>query len=145
MAHQERHHKLIDVTDVFARAIMDRKAWTVDRVARILDALLLAVPDAEVDWDRGAGEDWARVLRDGAVVALVHAHRPLAVVAAEHAEAAAPWLAPEDATLLVASDLDERVYRIDEAMLTRFVSGQVVPRSFDSSRFSINELWWATV
>jgi hypothetical protein len=33
-----------------------------------------------VDWDQGAGESWARVLRAGAAVGFIWARGPLAIV-----------------------------------------------------------------
>lgn len=130
-----------DLTAALKRALLARSAWSKDRAERLACTLGESIAGSWIDWDTAAGESWARIMVGDAIGALVSVDLPLVVVRrslAQYVEA------DKDVEVVSVEDFDAKQYGIDDETVTAL--DLTVPRSqFDPRRFSVQDLWWATV
>lgn len=97
---------------------------------------------AEVDWDKGAGERWLRIVGGRHVSALVSVILPLALI---ETTVISPGDSIQDVIQIFVEDLDGVELSCSPAVLAEVfdLPGQMdVP---DPAGFSANDLWYATV
>jgi hypothetical protein len=124
-----------------ARALRDRGTWSTTRVEDLVREIAHTVVGSHVDWDLGAGENWARVLLGDDVCALVSAEMPLVILRASLAGGVDSGPGVEVVTV---DNFHAREHEIDAG--TAEALGVTVPLAqFDRGAFSVMDLWWATV
>ena len=119
-----------------------RNGWSVSTSLAVAEALAVAV-QGQVDWDRDAGEDWARVIRDRQEEALVHMRGPLALVRRSVSAPRVPGF-PED-SLIQVSDLAEPSLRADPAVLVAVFGPRADEGSLAKGEFTADDLYVSTV
>jgi hypothetical protein len=133
----------VDLTPALTEAIR-RGPWSVEG-ARDLAATLARRTGATVEWDEDAGERWARVLTGRHVLALVRTDLRLVLHRTDWAGRPPPDLTSE-VVLTPIENFDECIFEADRQVLrSAFPSLVSAPESLDAERFSISDLWWATV
>jgi hypothetical protein len=131
-----------DLTEALLNFESARSGWRVSTSLAVAEALAVAV-QGEVDWDREAGEDWARVIRDRQEEALVHMRGPLALV---RRSVSAPRVSgfPEH-SLIHVPDLAEPSLRADPAVLVAVFGARADEGSLATRQFSADDLYVSTV
>lgn len=139
-----------DISSALRQAFDRRASWSPREVRRLLEAVI-AVPGAATfaDWDEDAGEDWARVVDDAGVVALVSARLPIVIARSSLITAGVLGLPPEPEVVPVDAT-DTSLLRADaEALSTAFPEIEQAladnQTSFAREGFTADELWFLTV
>ena len=138
---QRPHRK--DLTNEISGVTSRGGVWTRNEVLCALSSVCRAEPNTTSDWDEGAGEGWARILRGDEVIAYVCAWLPW-VIARQNVARSAEKSVPEGAQVLEVADMDDADFMIDLDTLER-VYGRPITPIFNPRCFSINDLWYATV
>lgn len=108
-------------------------------------ALANAIAEANrgsvVDWDEGAGEEWAAVISQRRVVAVVWIHGPLVflnskAVQIEDNQRAIQWIR--------FTKWEENELSIDSTRVDEFFGPGRWVGEIDPTSFSANALWWTT-
>ncbi len=117
--------------------------WQQDCAKGVLQELSERLPGLAVDWDEGAGEDWALFLIDNQVSAFLWMRGPLAMVSAGSENVIATLEAKHIAVVQV-PDMDESCLCCEKSVVTQF-AGRAVSDAIDYRGFSASDLWWVTV
>jgi hypothetical protein len=131
-----------DITPQLLEATSLRPAWSADRARSLANALTEAIPDAWVDWDEDSGEEWARILEDRFVVALVRAKLPLAIIV--RGEANRLRQLNHGAVAIVVDDMDTPLLTATGESVRRAFPEREVSPTLDPAAFSAMDLWFAT-
>jgi len=129
-----------DLTDLMKR-VGQVRTWSRNTSLKIATAYAAQL-SAELDWDDGAGEDWARLLDDDQVLAIICMDRPLIFtfhdVPPYNAEVAALHCVQVD-------DIDDVNFSCDLGTLMAVFPVGFPMDDWDSDAFSAGDLWWATI
>jgi hypothetical protein len=129
-----------DLTSTFQNA-QNRNSWRSDKFRLALASLQNCLPETQIDWEEG-DENWARLLHQGKVIALVNVLIPVAFVLPRHSGAVC--FALRDCNTILTDSFSEDTFRIDKDVLEK-IFGRTLSRNVNYDRLSIDELWWATV
>lgn len=117
--------------------------WNLERARRVLQRLAVQTEGATVDWDEGAGENWARVLVGTRVRAFVWMKGRLVIAAAVPEDVVAE-LHRERIVVLQVPDMDSECFCADRSAITGF-AGRPISEALNEAQFSAEELVWATL
>jgi hypothetical protein len=132
----------IDITTQLVEAGRLRSDWAPRRSQSLARALTQAIPDARLDWDEDAGEEWVRVLVDQFVVALVRASTPLVI--AVRGELSHLQDIDSGPVVVIVDDLETPwLTATEESLRLAFPEREVSP-TLDPAAFSGMDLWFAT-
>jgi len=95
-----------------------------------------------MDWDEESGEEWARVLVDQFVVALVRAKIPLVIVV--RGELSLVRQIEHAAVMIVVDDMDSPSLSATSKSIGHAFQEREVSPTLDPSAFSAMDLWFAT-
>ena len=98
-----------------------------------------------LEWDIDAGEQWARLLFESSIVALVHTYAQLAIV---RPDVVVPTVFAEyfddvNYQVVAVADFELPLLSARPELVER-LAGRSLSSSFDSERFSVTDLWFAT-
>lgn len=131
-----------DLSRHFYAATRGRPQWTRDRARSLAESVTASLPNAQLDWDEDAGEDWARVVVDQWVVALVRIPIPLLLVL--RAEARDLSAMDPEVVVVPLDDMDSPDLRAStECILDAFPEREPSP-TLNPGAFSAMDLWYAT-
>jgi hypothetical protein len=131
---------MIDITPQIRKFTAGKAAWAAEHSLAIATEIAHAI-GASVDWDKGSGENWIRIICDTGVLALISALGPLAVLTEEVREVHTAQLE----AVIIPSIQDVILTADREALIQAF--GDRIDRSsaFDPNCFSAEELWFVSV
>lgn len=134
---------MIDLTPVLERVDQRRDAWSVKDAALVALAALARNRELHVDWDRGAGEQWIRLIAGSDVLVLVSTAGPIAFAVAP----AAIWLdeMADRVEIVTSVSLETVQYKCEGDSLERIFQGSTASLGFSRSSFSVLDLYYATV
>lgn len=130
-----------NITDILERVLLT--SFDVGQAELVLKWLASELEDSEVDWDQGAGESWGRVIAGGRVGAFVWMKGPLAIVVAP-SEAIVKELGKREVAVIPAVDMDATCFT-SERSVVEALAGRPVSDAFEHTRFSAEDLVWATI
>jgi hypothetical protein len=133
---------MIDISEILAKVVLARAAWSVDAAHEFFGSVAQALV-ADIDWDEDAGEQWARLVRGNAVVAMAWVSAPLLLVDAEHASDLAV-LSVSELSILVTS-LEAVEITANRERLFEVFGDRAHSVALESDCFSAEDLWYATV
>ncbi len=129
---------------------LDAKAkasgWSKEKLIDVVNLILSLVGTGKLDWDIGAGEDWARILGEKETIAFIRVDFPLAIVREAYATTLRAALEKTGVVSIFVPDFERRLYELSMSEL-----GNIFPRwhteveIIDPQNFSIDELWYATI
>jgi hypothetical protein len=116
-------------------------------LARLLEALApdLAKHGLRVDWDPGAGEDWAQVMDGKRFVGIIWRRGPLAIVLSELPPAALSSIQDNGVELISVHSFDDPAFQLDASAVPVLRGSAPWPEGVSLDAMSIQDLWWATV
>jgi hypothetical protein len=134
---------MIDVTPTIESFAARKPGWRQER-GRELGQEIASRLDGWLDWDRGAGEDWARVLVDDEDAVLICMLGPLLIVTGDNAAAVADITA--ELPVITVPSVHDEILACDPQTLRAAFGDRVWnnPR-LNAERFSAGELWFTTV
>jgi hypothetical protein len=100
--------------------------------------------EARVDWDLGAGEDWAMVFVDGDLASRVYMQAPVVIVLRKFAAAVADSVRSM-AEVVVIDDWDADELRASTEALDAAFPDRRLAEDLDVRAFSAGDLWFYTV
>lgn len=132
---------MINIEATLLRAASSATAWTSDEALKVANNVN-GGHSIIIDWDRDAGESWIRVIDFGHVIAYVSVEIPLAFI--EQGRKVSEDLRPA-VEVLVVDDFNSA-----ELSCSLRVAGEVFSdtsrfEEIELDRFSVNDLWYATV
>jgi hypothetical protein len=116
-------------------------SWSAEVALDVAHALESKSSSA-VDWDCGAGEEWARVVEGDRAVALVSTAFPLAIVERSRDYG---QLAEKNVSIIAVESLDSAELACSDTILQTVFGDSARLHSLDPSHFSAHDLWYATV
>lgn len=131
-----------DITPRLFDAVSSRAAWSPGHAGSLADSLAQAVTGAWVDWDEDSGEEWARVVVDQFVVALIRARTPLVLVV--RGEASHLRRLGSEAVSVIVDDLETPWLTATEESIRQAFPEREVSPTLDPTAFSAMDLWFAT-
>lgn len=134
-----------DLTEALKRALELRGDWSEGHIFSILECIARQDASFVTDWDVGAGEDWARVLHNDKMVAIVCAASPLVVINKEAKCILNACLSMCSVVVEEVESMDKRQYCADLEVLEEALCAHSLSELLCINRFSISDLWWATV
>lgn len=137
--------KTISLTEKITIAIAKAENWSKGNFLKVSSEMTIVLSGSCFDWDADAGEEWGRLLFDDIVVAILRVNFPFCVVSESWEVTLAPILEKSDIVILSVQDFEAEVFCIDPSMIKNFFGRDSLPNSIDLEKFSINELWWATI
>lgn len=135
---------MIDITNQLTDAYAQAGDWSVERGLAALERVSEHRP-GKVDWDSGAGEDWAAFLVDDRLVTIAHLSVPIAVTSDPGQVEVLRNAGVRE--VVVVPDFADAALRCEVAVLdqTLFAGSGGVDDSLDPEAFSARDLWAATV
>jgi hypothetical protein len=130
-----------DISTLLTQAMA--RGWSEADAAALLADARASLPGITVDWDQGAGEYWARCIRDGRVVAFVGMKWPLVILLASAGDAPDAWRGSVEVLLVEA--MDASTLRADSEVLRQFAVRQPQSSAFNPKAFSAEDLVWLSV
>ncbi len=131
-----------DLTDVLLQAKSNATPWSEEKLLSTASRIQQAC-GGRLDWDRGAGEDWACILADVAI-AILRVDFPLVIALAYKSHRIWDDLQRDGLSVFQASGFHNPEYRIDPAKVASIFSRERWD-VLDTERLSIADLWWATI
>ena len=137
----------VDLTPLLSEARQFSSRWSKDKVRQAAKCILQHLRGTTLDWDEWAGEEWARVLLDRTVLALIHVQTPLVFMLATYLRKdLASELSEIGSHTVSVDDFEEKHYKVDQSRLKEVFPGKLWPSdAIDPEKLSIFDLWWATV
>jgi hypothetical protein len=136
---------MIDVTSKLESFIAGKVGWQMEQGKELALAIARQF-HGSLDWDEDAGEDWARVLADDKVTALVCMTGPLVIVVG--GATAESLEEPDDlgkaVPVIKVPEFDAVVLRCDADIL-HIAFGDLATPALDPNAFSASDLWFSTV
>jgi hypothetical protein len=131
-----------DITNEIKAAFEKSTIWSPQKCHDYLRQILNRVSTGVEDWDKGAGENWARVLFESKPVAYINANLPLIFIRQDIAN-----LLPlfPDAIVLLFDDEDAELFLLERDIFSQWSQGKSDTGAFSPESFSVSDLWWATV
>ena len=129
----------IDASLRDARSLAD--AWTTGNALEV-SSRLERIASAKLDWDTGAGENWIRVVRHDHVLALISTVLPLAFV---EASLTPSKLQLEAMVVVEVPNMDSELLCATSETLQYAFGDSTRLDSISEDRFSVQDLWYATV
>ncbi|HEU0129974.1 MAG TPA: hypothetical protein VFQ85_03155 [Mycobacteriales bacterium] len=129
---------------VVRRAFDRRATWDKVYSKALVTDLVTRWSGVRVDWDGGAGEEWASLLSDASVEGIVSMVMPLTIVRTHRLDSTRHAAAPYGVDVFAVDDFDARNLTLDDD-LAAALGVDFDPEQFDPSRFSVMEFWWATI
>ncbi|MFG2091911.1 MULTISPECIES: hypothetical protein [unclassified Spirillospora] len=126
------------IEDALHRALLVAGTWSA-LTAQSMASDLARDMSAEVDWDENAGETWLRVIAGKQVVGLISTVLPFAFIQEN-------TMAKEEGMVIVT--VDDFNYPQLSCSLSTLNNAFDVPERLqllDLEKFSVNDLWYATV
>jgi len=134
-----------DVTQVLRRAIEASSEWSPSSAAEVLDCLRESLSIARVDWDRGAGEAWGRLLHEDQPVVALNALVPIALVRVPVDSKVLDILNRKGVVAIMSSDWEQHELKADPEIVKQAFRRREWSPSVDPEAFSASELWWMTI
>jgi hypothetical protein len=135
-----------DISTLINAASLKSKDWTKEDAETMVQSLI-EIPKVFLDWDKGDGETWARLLSEENVIAYVSVPMPIIICLDEYAEFILPKLATKTEFFIEVKDFEEHIFSIDPSLIP--IIEQIFcckwSNRINPQQFSINELWWSTV
>lgn len=134
---------MMDITATIEAFTVAKRDWRPERSVQLAGAIAGRL-GSQLEWDDGAGEDWARVLAGGRVVVLVCMLGPLLIVTGDIAADVA-GIAAKLLVISVPSIDDEILECQGESLRAAFGEQGWDETDFDMTCFSAGDLWYMTV
>jgi hypothetical protein len=134
---------MLDISEDLLKAASMRSEWTRDQGRLLALTLSDSIPDAGLDWDEDAGEEWARILVEEDVAALVRIRIPLVIVVRQEARRIGGEIG-DAAILIVVDDMDALNLSAQEDSLLMAFPERELSANLDPEEFSSSDLWFAT-
>jgi hypothetical protein len=135
-----------DLSGLLERASASRDDWSLEKARQLVAELVGSAEGLRIEWDKPAGERWARILGGAAVVALVSSELPFLVIVGQRGKSLLAHSDTKGLELLEVESLNSRVFRAEATALREaFPVLRLAPESLSRKQFSIEDLWWATV
>jgi hypothetical protein len=131
---------MTDITPILEAAIASRITRSRETFVAVMDSVASGINGARIDWDEGVPENWGRVLLDSRHLAIVFRPHPLIIV-----RSGVHYCTPEGVIVLVVDDMSAEVFSVDIDTVEKLVGRAVSRNGWDAGKFSIDDLWWATV
>lgn len=139
---------MVDLTPFLLKAAQQDTNWSKNNLLHTLNQVVQTVPGAIIDWDEGAGEDWASILGPNRVLAIVRVDIPLAIIGTEMTRIK-DIFERQAVVVICAADWQASEYGIDISALEKQLPGWNWPSEITSpsgsQSISIQDLWWATI
>lgn len=133
-----------NLSDVFALASRLKR----DRLSADTDALVHRINDAvsgRIDWDLGAGENWASIIVGDDLAAYVYALAPLILCLDPYAPAVQSH-SRSGTCVVVVSDIDsEELCASEESLLALFGRDFAEREDLVPEHFAASDLWFSTI
>ncbi|MBU2603046.1 MAG: hypothetical protein KKA32_12920 [Actinobacteria bacterium] len=133
---------MIDLNPVLESVARGKGGWRVEDAELIAVTVLVREKELMVDWDRGAGERWIRLVSRTDVLVLVTT-APIVFVLTPSAIRVAEF--PDYVDVVEAASLDASLYRCREDLVECVFPGVTSSLGFDASSFSVMDLWYSTI
>jgi hypothetical protein len=119
-----------------------RHSWGTEQIRQVLECVGRTAPSGKIELDEEAGENWARVVLGSSVVCLLSVKCPLAIVIEQYL----PRFSECVSNVIVVSvrAMESEDYTASHETVRR-LRGAEPPVEFNPRRFSMDQLWWATV
>jgi hypothetical protein len=98
-----------------------------------------------VEWDAGAGEDWAQVMDGRRFVGIIWRRGPLAITLSELPPAALSSIQDKGVELISVHSFDDPAFQLDAPAVPVLRGSAPWPEGVSLDAMSIQDLWWATV
>ncbi len=134
---------MIDLTDSLLRAEQYDSLWSKDSLRSLIDKKEAMI----FDWDMECGERWATIFLDHKFIGYISSVVPIAfckTVSLKEIER----ILDEKVIIINEDDLDDKKWFIDPRRLEKCslkLNWIIREQVLDLGRFSINDLWYATI
>jgi len=136
------------MTDLTERLLTAASRGATHELGPLVDSLSEQVRGhgITVDWDDGAGEDWARVFDHSAFMAIIWRRGPFAIALTELPAPVATWLEKSGLDVLRVPSFDTPSFRLERSAVPVVMGADQWPEDeVPLEGMSIRDLWWATV
>lgn len=134
---------MIDITPVLDSFISSRPGWQPELSVQVASAIARELV-THLNWDEGAGEDWARVLLKHQAGVMIFMAGPLVVASLDVAQRVT--MVTGDVPVVTVPALDTAVLSCKAETLRAAFGDRVWNHpALDAERFSADELWFCTV
>ena len=132
-----------DLTDVLIEAQNKNYFWSKDKLHMLINQNVLL----QFDWDRECGERWASIMLNNKFAGYISCFVPLCFCKVDFAEEMKSSF-KDEITVIIVKDFDEKRWYIDDKKLIKNLNGFmwiIEEEVLNIKRFSINDLWYATI
>lgn len=138
---------VIDLTPFFIKAHSQSSNWSIDELKKILSSIPKLIPDATIDWDTGAGEDWVTIRQSKKDFGIIRVDIPIAFFLNECSDAVSQLLARHNVKLIPIESFSERQFKLDRHQVQEIIPGgwHADSDAVNMDSLSIADLWYATI
>ncbi len=135
---------IVDLTSLFLQAYEQKENWSEETLVSTLRLLNTTFPFASLDWDRDAGESWARFLRRNDVFIYVRVNIPVVIVLSTYASKVESAIS-HHAVVISVPNMVAQNFSLDITEIGRLFPEHPWFSEVSPDGFSINELWYTTI
>ncbi len=133
-----------DLTHFFIEARKQAHTWSL-KATNLLSSISQIIPQAKIDWDLGAGEDWASIIVDEDSIGIIRSDVPIAFFLDKYYDLVANLMANSQVKLISVADFKEECFKLDSNHAEKILPGIRMSSAIKLDMLSIADLWWATI
>lgn len=133
-----------DLTPFFIEARKQASSWSL-KATNLLLSISQVIPEAKIDWDLGAGENWASIIVGEDSIGIIHSDVPIAFFLDKYYASVADLMANNHVKLIAVADFEEECFKLDSNQAKKILPGIRMSSAIKLDILSIADLWWATI
>ena len=140
---------LQDITQLLLASEDDSKHWSQKIMLSVTDQLIKALPNYTLDWDEGAGEDWATLESKENSIVAISRNKPLVLAAAFNEASAISILQSHNVKIVSSSGWDQDSITFDFSHYQRetphWLARTEALLKSNGGLMSLHDFWFSTV
>lgn len=130
--------------EIILIAELNKQNWNEVDFTNILN-ILSSSENISVSWDNEAGENWASIIKNQVVIAFICRNLPLGFIQDAHFETISTIINNDSFQIEVVKDFDSPNWFIESKDILNLIGWHASKEAVDITKFSINDLTYATM
>ena len=130
--------------EIILTAELHKQNWNELDFTNILN-ILSSSENISISWDNEAGENWASIIKNQVVIAFICRNLPLGFIQDTHFETISTIINNDSFQIEVVKDFDSPNWFIESKDILNLIDWHASKEAVDITKFSINDLTYATM
>ncbi len=136
-----------DLTPLLIEALQQLKSWSNRELMNVLSEISQLIPEARINWDREAGEDWLSISVGKKWIGIIRVDFPIAFFNDDYSKLVRKVLKSHNVKMIAVNDFSEPSFKLDLSQVKEILPGgwHADPDAVDPNSLSIADFWYATI